>query len=168
MGSDNRKQQFIKVYEEYSDALYRYCFFKINDREMAKDLLQEAFLKTWTHIAKGEQILNMKAFIYKVLGNLVTDYYRKKRAVSLDAMIETGFDKGFSTTEQLENQIDGAKALETLKQIPELYREVIFMKYVQELSLKEIAEITEESENAVAVKIHRGLKKVKTIFDHTS
>ncbi len=159
------EDQFIKACEEHSDALFRYCSFKISDREIAKDLVQETFMKTWSYLSKGQEIENIRAFFYKTLGNLIVDQYRKKKTVSLDKLSETGFDPSFDDKENLENKIDGQKAIGLLSQIPEAYREAIFMRYVEDMTLKEISEITGEHENTIAVKVHRGLKKVKKIFN---
>ena len=159
------EKEFIEACEVHSDALFRYCFFKISDREIAKDLVQETFMKTWNYLAKGEKIGNIRAFFYKILSNLIIDEYRKKKAVSLDNLQEKiGFDLGFNEEETLEDKIDAEKALLSLNQIGESYRDIIVMRYIQELSIKEIAEIINESENTVSVKIHRGLKKVREIF----
>jgi RNA polymerase sigma-70 factor (ECF subfamily) len=107
----------------------------------------------------------MRAFLYRIAHNLVIDHYRKKKPVSLDDLSEQGFDPGVDTTQQLENQIDGAQALKMLDRIPSAYRDVIFMHYVGELSVKEIAETLNESPNNVSVKIHRGLEKVRKLYN---
>jgi len=162
------ESKFVKVCEEYSDALFRYCYFKVSDRELAKDLVQEAYCKTWTTLGKGEEIENIRAFLYKVLNNLIIDQYRKKKPVSLDQMAEKGFDPAWSDKEQMEDQIDGKMAIEMLQYIPESYQEVILMRYVEDMSLREISEIVGESENAVSVKVHRGIKKIKEMFAQMS
>src|SRR3989338_205487 len=158
------ENQFVQACEEHSDALFSFCYFKISDREVAKDLVQETYTKTWIYLQKGEVIENIRAFFYRTLGNLIIDEYRKKKTVSLDTMSESGFDPVFQDSEDIENKIDGGMALGMLGQIPPMYREEIFMKYVQDMTLSEIAEITNETENAIAVKVHRGLKKIKEIF----
>ena len=160
------KDEFVRACEEYSDALFRYSFYKISDREAAKDLVQETYAKTWSYLAKGgEEIKNMRAFFYRTLNNLIIDEYRKKKTISLDQMAEAGFDPEWNNPENQEDKLDGEKAIAMLRHIPPMYQEVIFMRYVEDLTLKEIASITGESENAVAVKVHRGLKKVKKVYD---
>jgi RNA polymerase sigma-70 factor (ECF subfamily) len=159
------EKEFIQACETHSDALFRYCYFKISDREIAKDLVQETFLKTWNYLVKGEKIDNIRAFFYKILGNLIIDDYRKKKAVSLDELASTThFDPGFDEEEMLENKLDAEFTLKLLDEIPEMYKDVIIMRYVEDLSLTEISGITKESENTVAVKIHRGLKKLKELW----
>lgn len=161
----NNEDQFTKACDEYSTALFRYCCFKISDKEVAKDLLQETYMKAWVYITKGEEIQNIRPLFYRILSNLIIDHYRKQKSVSLDTMTEAGFDPIYNDGENLENRLDGEIALKALNEIPEIYREVIFMRYVQDLTLKEIAEITQEPENTISVKIHRGLKKVEKIFN---
>lgn len=161
----NSKKQFIEAYEKHSEALFRFCFFKLSDRERAKDLLQETFAKAWEYISKKGDVENIKAFLYKILSNLIIDEYRKRKPVdSLEDMKEIGFDPPSDDTASWMNRIDGSKAIILLRKIPEPYKSAIFMRYVQGLSLGEIAEVMEESENAIAVRIHRGLEKLKKLY----
>ncbi len=164
---DSQKEaQFLDSYKEHTDSLFRYCYFKTLNRDEAKDMLQETFVKTWEYIRNGGEVVNMKAFLFRTAHNIVIDHYRKKKSVSLDDLFEQGFDRSTDTdtAQDLENQIDGAQALKLLDKIPDSYREVIFMQYVQGLSVKEIAEILGESPNNISVKIHRGLEKIKQIY----
>ena len=157
------EQKFIKACETYSDDLFRYSYFKTSDIEVAQDLVQDTFMKSWDQIVKGNDLENIKAFFYKVLNNLIIDYYRKKKSASLESLSEdTNFEPSFS--ESTEDRIDTEKSLLVLDEIGDSYKDVILMRYIQELSLKEISEITGEAPNTIAVKIHRGLKKAKEIL----
>ncbi|MDE1940804.1 MAG: RNA polymerase sigma factor, partial [Patescibacteria group bacterium] len=93
----SKQQQFDKAYSEHSDALFRYCVFKINDRELAKDMLQETFVRAWQYLAKDDSAVdNFKAFLYKIMTNLVIDEYRRRKPIdSLETMREDGFDPSF-------------------------------------------------------------------------
>lgn len=163
-----KEQQLLeKAYFEHSDALFRFCMFKLNDREQAKDLLQETFTRAWQFISQKGKVDNFKAFLYKVMSNLVIDEYRKRKPVdSLETLHEGGFDPPFDDSDRWMDTIDGTQAVELLKQLPKPYCEAVFMRYVQELSLNEIATITGERENTIAVHIHRGLEKLKALFHH--
>ncbi|HEY4494504.1 MAG TPA: RNA polymerase sigma factor [Candidatus Paceibacterota bacterium] len=164
-----RQQQFIDAYEKHSESLYRFCFFKLNDKELAKDLLQETFTKAWVYISKDEKVINIKAFLYKILSNLIIDEYRKRKPIdSLETLKETGFDPSFDDTSSWVDKMDGAQAVELLKDIPDSYRDVLFMRFIEELSLSEIGSITGESENAIAVRIHRGLNKLRALYKENS
>lgn len=165
MGND--QQQLEKAYFEHADALFRFGLFKLNDREQAKDLLQETFTRAWQFVSKKGSVDNFKAFLYKIMSNLVIDEYRKRKPLdSLEILHETGFDPPFDDTERWMDAIDGEQVVSKLKDIPAPYGEAVFMRYVQELSLNEISDITGERENTIAVHIHRGLEKLKALFHH--
>lgn len=162
---------FLEAYNTYSEPLFRFCFFKLNDRELAKDLMQETFTKAWMSASTGGLEINcVKAVLYKIAGNLVIDEYRRRnrRGVtpSLDVLHEEGFDPSFDDTESLHNIIDGKEAVQLISKIREPYGESVFMRYVQELTLTEIAEITGESENTISVRIHRGISILKKLYNH--
>jgi RNA polymerase sigma-70 factor, ECF subfamily len=160
------REAFEAAYEEHVDALFSYCAYKVSDREAARDLVQEAFMKTWSHIAGGGTVDNFKPFLYRILHNLIIDYYRKRKSLSLDALAEEGFDPGEDETGRLEAILDGTRAAALLRQLPEDYGSIVFMRYIQEMSLEEIAEATGLSKNAATVRVHRGLQKLKSLFNH--
>ena len=110
---------------------------------------------------------NMKAFLFTTARNLVIDEYRKKKTVSLDALSDEGFDVRSDLHDNVADRIDGARAIAFLSAIPKMYRDAIYMQYVEGLSLKEIAEITGESENNISVRIHRGLQKLREVMRQT-
>ena len=157
---------FLSAYEEHADALYRYCFFKIHDADLAKDLLQDTFAKTWHYLSSGKKIDNVKAFLYRSVNNQIIDEYRKKKHSSLEALQEErGFDPESPEESSYIERLDGERALKLLEFLPRAYRDAIFMRYVEELTLPEIAEIIGESENTISVRIHRGIKKLRELFD---
>jgi len=71
------QEQFMKVYDEYSAGVYRYCYFRLNSREDAEDLTSTVFHKTWDYLAQGKKIDNMRAFLYRVAHNQIVDLYKK-------------------------------------------------------------------------------------------
>lgn len=159
-----KEQQFINAYKEHADALFRYCYLRVSDRELAKDLLQSVCLRAWQFVQKGGTIDNMRAFLFTTAHNLVIDEYRKKKTVSLDALSEEGFEVASEQKGNPGDRLDGERAIAFLRAIPKMYREAIYMQYVEGLSIKEIAEITGESENNISVRIHRGLQKLRSIM----
>lgn len=157
-------EQFVKAYDELADAIFRHCWFRIGDRERAKDLMQDTFTKSWQYIVEGASVNNMKAFLYRVANNLIIDEYRKKKEISLTYLQEQGYNPGFDDRKRNENRIDAQFAISTINKLDEKYREVVLMRFIDELLPKEIAEITGESENNVSVRLHRGIKQLKDIL----
>ncbi|MBX4192053.1 RNA polymerase sigma factor [Candidatus Parcubacteria bacterium] len=169
MGTDT----FTEGFERYSDELFRHCMLRLSDRERALELTQEAFLRAFEYSQKNE-IRELRPFLYRTLRHLIIDEYRKHKTVSLEAMTEnnssgeTDFllppEEG-NTLEAAMARLDGAQALEMVKELPESYRDVLLFRYVEGLTPKEIAEYISESENVVSVRIHRGLKKLKSLLE---
>jgi RNA polymerase sigma-70 factor (ECF subfamily) len=161
-------EQFVKAYEELSDAIFRHCYFKIGNRERAKDLMQDTFTKSWQYISGGSTVINLKAFLYRVANNLIIDEYRKKKEMSLNILQEQGFDPGFDDRGKHNNTIDAQFVIKKIKELDEKYRDVVLMRFIDDMSPKDIAEALRESENNVSVRIHRGLKQLREILDNES
>jgi RNA polymerase sigma-70 factor (ECF subfamily) len=165
--NQNLNASFNESYEQFSDAIFRYCLYQTSNREKAIDLTQDTFIKTWEYISSGNKVENLKAFLYKVANNLIIDYRRKKKAESLDQLAETGFDprSEINEMERTENKFEINSALELIKKLDEKYREVLLMRFVEDLSVTEISKILRSSENNISVRIHRGIQKLKDLLE---
>lgn len=165
----NNQEAFNNAVNELSDALFRHCIIRVSDREVALDLVQDTFTKTWEYVVKGNDVTNFRAFFYRVLNNLIIDHYRKKKDYSLESMV--GEDTPLEIFEELRSaeseqwieKLDGAKVLTKVEELPEIYRQAIIMRYVDGFAPQEIAEIIEESENVVSVRLYRGIRKLKEL-----
>ena len=155
------EDQFLAAYDKYADAIFRHCFFRLMDRDRARDLTQDVFLRTWEYIQKGTKVENIRAFLYRVANNLVIDFVRKKSAVSLDFLHEKGFDPVEGGQGNVAVAGEVGEMLRIVALIEPQYREVILMRYVEGMGPKEIAEAVQESENAVSVRLNRGIKKIR-------
>lgn len=159
------ERDFLTAYDDYSAELFRHCVLRVRDRDLAKDLVQETFTRTWDYLVRGKQIDHVRAFLYRTLHNAIVDTMRKKRERSLDAMQEEfGFDPPEERYEPTpEVREESRAALRLLGTLDELYRTAIVMRYVDGLSPKEIAHILNVTENVISVRIHRGLKQLRAL-----
>ncbi len=157
------EKEFIEAYDSYVDGLFRLCHFKIKDREVAKDIVQQAFFNTWNQIKKGEVIENMQAFLYHITNNLIIDWYRKKKPEPLENLIDEGFDPP-DTQNPTDKHSEFNWAMSKLDQLKEEEKNLIIWRYVEDMSINEISKIIEESENNVSVKIHRAVERLKKIL----
>jgi len=152
------EQKLQSLYEGQSDALFRFVSSRVSDHEMALDIVQHTFLKMWEVFQTNRKIDNERAFLFRIASNMVIDYYRKSKEYSLDSLFEEGFDTASDTGIPIETKIDVESALEILQSLPEKYRESVWLRVVEEWSVKDIAVFVGETENVVSVRIHRGLK----------
>jgi len=170
------QQDFERAFEAYNDELFRHAAMRLKDRDRAIELTQECFMKVWEYAQKGGEIRELRPFLYRTLRHLIIDEYRRKKPVSLEAMAEEFEDKNVeallppdqsNTLERAIERFDGVAALAALQKLPDAYREALSLRYIEGLSPQEIGKIVGESENAVSVRIHRGLKKLKEMLEGT-
>ena len=162
-----RQATLTEAHLNYEKSLTSYAFFKLHDHEMSQDMVQDTFMKTWVYLVKKGNIDLMKAFLYRILNNLIVDQYRKTKTTSLDVLLEKGYEPSSNPSERLINILDGKKALLLIQQLPHKYQKVMRMRYVQDLSLAEMSLATGESKNTLAVQLHRGLAKLKLLYSQS-
>jgi len=163
---DSQQRSILTAaYNSYEKGLNAYTFYKINNRETSDDLVQITFLKTWKYLVKGGKIELMKAFLYHVLNHLIIDEYRKRTTSSLDLMLEKGFEPSAEEPSSLSAMLSGKMAVLLIERLPEKYRTVMRLRYIQGLSLKEISAVVSQTPNAVAVQAHRGMAKLRVLYD---
>lgn len=164
------KQAFIKIYDLYTDQIYRFVFFKIGNKEEAEDLASAVFLKTWSYIQEGNLInyKTLRSLIYKIARNLIIDHYRKvsrQDYVTIDNpdnKIEL-VDEKQDINKQAELTSDFVSIEAKLTQLKDEYREVIVLRFINELSISEIADILDKSKSNVRVLVFRALKSLREL-----
>lgn len=157
------KENFLQVYEEYSDAIFRFCLTKTKNRDVALDLTQDTFIKTWEYLANGKVVDQIRPFLYRVARNLIIDLSRKKTTLSLDTYLDEGGDVKDTQTETFGMAFDVDQVLKIVDTLDPKYREPIVLRYVEDLSLAEIAKVMGVSENVVSVRLHRAMKQLHDI-----
>lgn len=159
---------FEKIYDEFAPKIFKFCYFRVSSREIAEDIASLVFVKTWDHLANGGNVANIQGFLYRVANNLIIDFYRKnkdRREISFDDpnnQLDIPDLPGF--VDRIDQQMDVQEVHIALQQLPDHYREAMIMRYINDLSVKEIAEILEISENTVSVRLHRAIEKLKDVL----
>jgi len=166
------REAFIAVYDQYVGDIHRFVYFKIGSREEANDLTSMIFLKTWNYIQANnlENSKTLRALLYKIARNAIVDYYREnglKLEISLDDNknpVEV-LDEGQDLAENLENKANLDLIKAKLPLLKDEYREVIVLKFINDLDLREIAEITGKSKGNVRVLLHRALNALRELIN---
>jgi len=155
------------AHNDHERGMHSYAFFKLRNHAKGQDLVQDTFLKTWRYLVRGGRIDLMKSFLYHILNQLIIDEYRKRKISSLDVLLEKGFEPGFDHSERTVDTLDGKAAMLLIQYLPLKYKNVMHMRYVQDLSIKEISLLTGQSRNTVAVQAHRGLAKLRKLYNRS-
>jgi len=160
----NLRKEFSKIYDKYIDKIYRFIFLKVNSPEVAEDLTSETFLRGWQtfRIQNSEfRIQNPPAFLYQIARNLVVDYYREKgraQVVSADYRI---IDPRINLEEKANLNSELEEVRRALANLKDEYQDVIIYRYLDELSVPEIAKVMEKSEGTIRVLLHRALAALR-------
>lgn len=158
------KKAFEILYNEYHPKLYRYCMINIYKSELAQDLCQEAFIRAWKALPKFtlEKGGTFQAYLFRIARNLIIDLSRKKKEFSLAEYIE------IETHENYEEQIDKADEIKKMKlalaKLEDIDRQIIILRYFEEMGHSEVAKIIGINEGALRVRTIRLLKKLKKII----
>lgn len=165
MGEDSQKKRFIESYDEYADAIFRYCYYRVFDRERAREIMQESFTRTWEYISSGKEVENVRAFLYKVAHNLCVNEITRPRMLSLDEMKEVvHFDPPAEEELSTEDRAEITMLLAELTKLPESDKELLLLRYVEDLQVKDIAELLDLVPNTVSVKIKRAEEALRKIY----
>ncbi|MES2315349.1 MAG: sigma-70 family RNA polymerase sigma factor [Patescibacteria group bacterium] len=164
---ENTTEEILtKAFEDYRGPLLGYAFQKVNNYATSADLVQDTFLKAWGYILKGEKIYSMKSFLYRVLNNLIVDHYRKHKTISLEALIEEGHEPSEGGLNVTLNAIEAKAIFPLIELLPSKYQKVMRMWYFDDMSIKEMSMRTKESKNNISVQVHRGLEKLRHLYNH--
>jgi RNA polymerase sigma-70 factor, ECF subfamily len=158
------RQEFSKIYDKYINKIYRFVFLKVNSKDVAEDLCSETFLKAWeTFKTKDLKLIkNYQAFLYQIARNTVIDYYREKSRTNIISAEFVSIEDPRTNIEEkssLDSDLTEVKAV--LADLKQNYQEVIIWRYVDDLSIKEIAKLLGKPEGTVRVVLHRALKSLK-------
>jgi RNA polymerase sigma-70 factor (ECF subfamily) len=148
----------------------------LGNRQEAEDLAQEAFVRAYVNIRSFNITMKFSTWLYRIATNLCIDRLRKKKPdYYLDA--EVAGTEGLNMYSQIasdmakpEEEVESLELQETIQveimKLPEKYRSVIVLKYIEELSLKEISEILDLPVGTVKTRIHRGREALRKQLRH--
>ena len=162
---------FGEIYDEYVKRIYRFIYFKVPSAEQAEDLTSEAFLKAWHYLKEKKEVSNLQALLYSVARTVVIDYYRatanERGNVTLDEgaanMADAASDR---LLREVETKFDTTLVLEKLRNLKDEYREVVIMKFLDEMTTHEIAAVLGKSASNVRVILHRATKALEGAIGH--
>ncbi len=160
---------FLKAYDELADAIYRHCFFRVYSKARAEELMQETFMKVWHYIESGNEIQNLKAFLYQTANNLVIDESRKKKEDSLEHLLEQSpsYEPSHDSRPDVEKEMLIADIKEVMAELESEVQQLLTYRFIDDLEPKEIAEILHITPNNASVRINRALQALKAKLHHS-
>ncbi len=158
-----------QLIETYQHRLMRYLMFLTNKREVAEDLFQEVWIRVLRRGSQYNGKARFDTWIFTIARNLVIDLSRKRTMASLDEMREGGEDdrpfeiaeEGPSPLDQFQYRENAQEVATVLQTLEPSYREVLTLRFHEEMSLEEIASVTRAPLSTVKSRLYRGLAALK-------
>ncbi len=164
---------FAALLGKYLSPIGTFLYQLVRDREVAEDLTQETFVKAWKHLNRFDPARSFRAWLYAIARNTALDHLRKRREIPFASMrgededdgpLEAVADDRILPTEMLERE-DAARELEEkLALIRPDYRAILLLRFREDFSLREIAELSGESYNTTKSRYLRAAKALRRIF----
>ncbi len=165
---ERRQKEFLAAYDAHAEAIYRHVFFRVYSKTRAEELVQETFMKTWEYLRDGKHVENLRAFLYRVATNLVIDDVRKRKEVSLENLMEESdaWEPSVDGREAAERSVALRQVMETMQQLDDDAREILTLRYVDDLDPRDIAHTLGITPNNASVRLNRAMHELKKLMSH--
>lgn len=159
-----------RLIEQYQFRLFRYLLHLTANRERAEDFFQETWLRVLERGHQYDGKWKFEAWLFAIARNLVLDWHRRKKPQSIDSLAGPDEDARFDVRDeqsesplaQVLNAEQKSGIQQSLERVPAIYREVLVLRFQEELQLDEIAGITATPISTVKSRLYRGLQALKT------
>lgn len=160
-------QSFSKLYEYFVDKVYKYNYYKVSSQDEAFDLTETVFLKVWDNLKsyKPKAGSSFGSWVFRIAHNLLVDHYRlKKETVELTEVHADQRDEA-SPLHKTEEVLRKGTLKQAMSKLKDIYREVLTLSYLNELSNSEVAELMNKSEGGLRVLKFRALQELKKVLE---
>ncbi|MCR5130245.1 MAG: sigma-70 family RNA polymerase sigma factor [Prevotella sp.] len=170
---DGNNRAFDLLLSRNQSKLYAYIFFVVHNRDVADDMFQETFVKVISKLQEGKYSTTGKfsAWLMRIAHNVIMDWYREQRQ---DRIVEPTADNDLSNLtgsdlfeSNIENRFVNAQVMDDVRKImnslPATQREVVYMRYYQQMSFKEISETTNVSINTALGRMRYALLNMRRL-----
>lgn len=174
---EGEKAAFTDIVNRYLKPIYNFAYRLVGSQKEAEDISQEVFLKAWKNIEKFDLQKSFKAWIYTIARNTSIDYLRKKKEIPMSAfdeedgrnVVEDRIVDAEPKADEIFAQTQDKKIIEKVIEELTIYqKEVVILKYVNGMSLREISEIMDMPHDTVKSHHRRALIKMKKMLESGS
>ena len=159
-----QRRAFERVVREYSEQLYWQVRRIVLTHEDADDVLQNVFIKAWTHLDDFHQESRLSTWLYRIAVNESLDFMRRQK----NAMSTDDVDSGIANTLMADRYFDGdeteAQLQEAIAQLPEVQRRVFTLRYFDDMKYSDMSQLLDTSEGSLKASYHIAVKKITEFF----
>jgi len=163
------RQAFGELYENYYQRIFNLALKRTANVQLALDITSVTFLKALSQIKKYRwRDVPFGAWLYRIAGNEINDYYRKHsgRVTSIEQIAELADTNDYTdeidqAEEELSRHEEFLRLHEKIAELPEMYQEVITLKFFEKKKIREMVQILGKKEGTIKSLLHRGLEKLR-------
>lgn len=164
-----KEQYFSQLYDEHLERVYRFIYFKVNSESVAQDICSDVFTHLWKQISLDKEVKNPSAFLFALARNAVIDYYRsnskEKGMADIEDFAHLLTDKKQDIHKNIQIKEEMQLVNTAMNSMKEEYRQAVFMYYVEQEPITEVARSLGKSQGATRVLISRGMKQLRQILE---
>jgi RNA polymerase sigma-70 factor (ECF subfamily) len=160
------KQEIIEIYEDYNPGIYRYAARLLGDAALAEDCVSETFSRFLDAIRRGGGPReNVRAYLYRVAHNWVTDYYRRQPLPELELEKHQPIENGSNPADQVSTQIERERVRRAILRLPAEHQQLIQLRFLENWSHEAVAELLGKSVEATRSMQYRALGSLRRILE---
>ena len=159
------EQALVEVYDQFSPGIFRYAMRQLGDAAQAEDCVSDTFSRFLhaLHNGKGPKDY-LKAYLYRIAHNWITDQYRRQPPPPLDIDEATTLVDANSVQEDVEKNLEQEQIRAALQRLPAAQRQVIVLRYLENWSIQEVAVSLKRSPGAIKAIQHRATLSLREIL----
>lgn len=154
--------------DHYGQALLQLTYSYVGNKEIAEDLTQEVFVKCYQRLNQFQKKSSLKSWIWRIAINHCKDYLRSwnhKHVIVSEEQVNQAPSQEKEVENKVIQQYEDEQLVKTVLQLPEVYREVIYLYYFEELSIKEISYMTSVNQNTIKTRLKRAKEILKDCLE---
>lgn len=166
MAAAGDSEAFGALYDQYHPQIYRFVFLKVSSKEDAEDLTHQVFMNALEHMSGYRHHgFPFSSWLYRIARNAVIDHYRtRKDKVSLEDADPELFALGENIQSDTNRMLEIENVRAAIAKLSALHQDVIIMRFVEELAIREVAAALKKSEGAIKLLQHRAISELQRIL----
>lgn len=164
----DREKLLDQLMDQYGQSLLQLAYSYVGNREVAEDLTQEVFVKCYQRMDQYERKSSLKTWLWRIAINHCKDYLRSwhhKHIVISEEQAKQTSSQERAVENQVIQRYEDEQLVKTVMSLPDTYREVIYLYYFEELSMKEISYLTGVNQNTIKTRLKRAKEILKDCLE---
>jgi RNA polymerase sigma-70 factor (ECF subfamily) len=162
----NDRQAFDRIYALYADRIFRYLYYRLPDRQEAEDLTADVFVRLLEkldtyRLGQSDQVAVFSGWLFRIAHNLLIDHFRKRGQRRQEPLEKAPLFDHRTPESDVETALEWERLRNALARLTDDQQQVIVLRFLEGMRMKEVARIMEKSEGAVKALQHRALSALQ-------